>query len=55
MSDTDPNGNPFNGYAHIGLELWTQHEAGHEPPDAVEWLTKYADRVRKAALTEAAQ
>jgi hypothetical protein len=31
------------GYAHIGLELWTHHEANHEGP-AVEWLTKFADK-----------
>lgn len=30
-------------YAHLGLEMWTQHEAGNEGP-AVEWLTKFADK-----------
>lgn len=42
-SELDPYGKPWNGYAHIGVELWTKHEGGHEPPHAVEWLTKYAD------------
>jgi hypothetical protein len=32
-----------SGYAHLGLEMWTHHEAGHEGP-AAEWLTKFADR-----------
>lgn len=41
---SDPNGNPWNGRAHIGLELWTRHEAApNEPTNAVEWVTKYAD------------
>jgi hypothetical protein len=44
--DTDPNGQPFNGYAHIGLELWTQHGGGHSPSDAVDWLTRYVDAAR---------
>lgn len=34
-----------NNYAHLGLELWTHHEAGNEGP-AVEWLTKFADKAR---------
>lgn len=44
-TNIDPYGNPWDGYAHIGLELWTKHapDAINEPPDAVEWLTKYAD------------
>ena len=45
-SDTDPNGRPFNGYAHIGLELWTRHDGGHSPSDAADWLTRYVDTAR---------
>lgn len=41
-SDIDPHGRPFNGFAHIGLELWTKHEAESNPED-VQLLTRYAD------------
>jgi hypothetical protein len=40
-----------DGYAHLGLELWTHHEAGHEGP-AVEWLTAFADRCIAAQPAE---
>lgn len=31
-----------NGYAHIGVELWTHHDAASDQGD-IEWLTKFAD------------
>lgn len=57
-SDKDPNGNPFNGYAHMGLEIWTTSDRDH-PPELLEqidhdtalgrrWLTRYADVARAA-------
>jgi hypothetical protein len=48
-SAKDPNGNPWNGYAHIGLELWTRHDAPSNPI-AITWLTKYADIARLEGL-----
>jgi len=41
------------GYAHIGLEIWTHHTASSEP-EAIEWLTKFADKA-KAALAAASK
>ena len=41
-SDNDPFGRPYPGYAHIGLELWTKHDAPSNPED-VRLLTRYAD------------
>ncbi len=35
------------GYAHIGVELWTHYPSGSEPM-AVEHMTKFADLARKA-------
>lgn len=31
------------GYAHVGVELWTHHEAASHP-EAIERLTQFADR-----------
>ncbi len=39
------------GYAHIGVELWTHYPAGSEPM-AVEHMTKFADLARKAVRHE---
>ncbi|RJF99066.1 hypothetical protein [Noviherbaspirillum saxi] len=49
----DPNGSPYNGYAHLGLELWTifgkslndeqRERLVKENALGREWLTKYAD------------
>lgn len=36
-----------NGYAHIGLELWTHHD-GKSLPSAIEDITKFADKAIKA-------
>ena len=59
-SDVDPNGNPHNGYAHFGMEIWTmygsslsseqreQMRANNE--SARELLIKYADIARAAQL-----
>lgn len=54
MADTDPNGRPYNGYAHLGLEIWTkfskegysqklQDDIVHGNATGIEWLTKYVD------------
>lgn len=53
-SDTDPNGKPYNGYAHFGMEIWTQFSkegCSQKLQDdivqgnatGIEMLTKYAD------------
>jgi hypothetical protein len=55
ISELNPYDKPWDGYAHIGLELWTRHEAAaNEPPDAAEWITKYADIAIDAAIAEQA-
>jgi hypothetical protein len=42
-----------HGYAHIGVELWTHYTASSNP-EAIEWLTKFAD-ISKAALAAASK
>jgi IS5 family transposase len=49
-SEVNPYGEPHNRYAHIGLELWTKHEA-ESYPRAVDDLTKYAD-IAVAAMSK---
>lgn len=50
-SDTDMYGNPHGNNAHIGLELWTKHDAGSYP-EAIADFTKFADKaVAESALT----
>lgn len=40
-----------DGYAHIGVELWTRHTAPSDPA-AIEWLTKFADIAKTALQAE---
>lgn len=42
-----PYGEDWDGYAHIGLELWTKYDvAEHRPTDAPAQLTRYVDVLR---------
>lgn len=45
-SELDPNGWPFNGYAHFGAELWTRYPYLDSDPEREErnrsLLTRYA-------------
>ena len=50
---TDPNGNPWSGYAHFGMEIWTKYGASLDEDRlrsmaqgndlGRDWLTRYAD------------
>lgn len=42
-SKTDPNGEPYDNYAHIGLELWTKHRSDATYPAAISDLEGYAN------------
>lgn len=47
----DPYDKPYGDFAHIGLELWTQHSAATEPT-ALGWLDAFATKavaIRRAA------
>lgn len=62
-SEVAPSGEPYNGYAHIGLEIWTKYGRDYSPEllDAMdegnalgrEWLTKYADIAIQAQAGDA--
>lgn len=52
-SELNPYGAPWNGYAHIGVELWTKHECAEENALGIEWLTKYTDIAARAAKEKA--
>jgi len=51
-SGTDPNGNQYDGYAHMGLEIWTKYDRNFSPELLAKmdkdtelgrrWLTSYA-------------
>lgn len=56
---TDPNGQPFNNYAHFGMEIWSKYNFNGLPDEMVErtarvtaenraLLIKYADIAIKA-------
>lgn len=51
-SDNDFYGNPHGNNAHIGLELWTMHDAGTEEL-GVRWFTKFADKAVAVMLEKA--
>jgi hypothetical protein len=51
-SDFDFYGNPHGNNAHIGLELWTMHDAGTEEL-GVRWFNKFADKAVAVMLTKA--
>jgi hypothetical protein len=46
-SELDPYGKPWNGYAHLGLELWTKYHLDNDTPVdnslGINWLTKFVD------------
>jgi hypothetical protein len=42
-SELSPNGQPWNNYAHLGVELWTKHDEFTEDSFGKAWLEKYAD------------
>jgi hypothetical protein len=42
-SDTDPYNKPYGHYGHLGLELWTKHEAS-TPPENILLFEKFADK-----------
>lgn len=39
----DPDGKPYNNYAHIGLELWTKHRSDATFPSAISDFEGYAN------------
>ena len=51
-SDFDPYGNPHGNNAHVGLELWTMHDAGTEEL-GVRWFNKFADKAVAVMLAKA--
>lgn len=51
-SDNDFYGNPHGNNAHIGLELWTMHDAGTEEL-GVRWFIKFADKAVAVMLAKA--
>jgi hypothetical protein len=51
-SDFDFYGNPHGNNAHIGLELWTMHDAGTEEL-GVRWFNKFADKAVAVMLAKA--
>lgn len=64
-SSTDPNGNPFGDYAHMGLEIWTTYSRDFKPEmlDQMDkttalgrkWLTAYADVAIRALAAKPAE
>lgn len=50
-SDFDPYGNPHGNNAHVGLELWTMHDAGTEEL-GVRWFNKFADKAVAVMLAK---
>ena len=50
-SDFDFYGNPHGNNAHIGLELWTMHDAGTEEL-GISWFTKFADKAVAVMLAK---
>lgn len=50
--DPDPNGKPWNGYAHIGMEFWTKHPDADDTAESVELFTRYADKAVEVARSK---
>lgn len=63
--DTMPDGEPYNNYAHFGMEIWTKYGASLSPDQRAQMeannvqgravLTKYADIARAALAASHSQ